>query len=161
MGFQALQQAVWMTCLDGSFELHHKLRLRVWLLQYSPSLPRQWCKGDRTASCLLAARIQAALQGSRGRKPCACWTATHLCVGYQIAAAARSSGRGRCQCLGQPGYRALGDFGAGGSWALWTRKGESGGWLSSNLIKNSSWSYLSSATALWNNYPPIKKLKRK
>lgn len=88
---------------------------------------------QRHASWLLGYRQPSRIQGE---KSCACLDHNHLCVGYQITAAARSSGRGRCQCLGQPGYRALGDFGAGGSWALWTRKGESGGWLSSNLIKN-------------------------
>lgn len=51
---------------------------------------------------------------------------THLCAGCQTAAAARSSGRGQCQCRGPPGCRALGGSWAGGSWG---RCGGRGSWV--------------------------------
>lgn len=137
MDFQALEQAVLMVCLGRSFELHHELHPWVWSQLCSPVPPQAVMQRRETIiitppGCWDTGGPPG--PGNGNLMAAGPWT--YLCVGYRIAVAARSFGKGQCQCLGQPGYRALGDFGAGGSWVLWARKRESEGLLSANLSKN-------------------------
>lgn len=116
---------VWIRPSKHNREPHLRVRSVLgspWPAPSSDATQRQLhrCQGDGSR------HVQA------GRKSHGCRTPTHLCAGYQIAAAARSFGKGRCQCPGRRGCRAPEGSGAGGSWVLWTRRRESGGLLSSD-----------------------------